>query len=47
MGHRNPALHAAAVETARQLAASSDPAERWVGKGTRPELETKPRHARA
>ena len=32
IGHRSPALHAAAVELARALAASSDAAERWVGK---------------
>jgi 3-methyladenine DNA glycosylase AlkD len=32
IGMRNAALHAAALETARRLAASSDPTARWVGK---------------
>jgi 3-methyladenine DNA glycosylase AlkD len=32
VGRRNAALHAAALELARRLAASSAPAERWVGK---------------
>ncbi|HET9234805.1 MAG TPA: DNA alkylation repair protein [Candidatus Eisenbacteria bacterium] len=32
IGKRNPALHSAAMEVARRLAASSDPAARWVGK---------------
>jgi 3-methyladenine DNA glycosylase AlkD len=31
-GRRNPALNAAAVEVARRLAASPEPAARWVGK---------------
>lgn len=32
IGKRNAALHAAAVETARRLAASDDAAPRWIGK---------------
>ena len=32
VGRRNAALHAAALELARRLAASPVPAERWVGK---------------
>ena len=32
IGHRNAALHAAAVKTATRLAASKDATERWVGK---------------
>lgn len=32
IGHRNPALHRAAVTVARRLAASSDSPRRWVGK---------------
>jgi 3-methyladenine DNA glycosylase AlkD len=32
VGKRNAALHAAAVETARRLAASDDAAPRWIGK---------------
>ena len=32
IGKRNPALHAAVVEVARRLAASPQPAARWVGK---------------
>jgi 3-methyladenine DNA glycosylase AlkD len=32
IGHRNLALHGAAVRTAAQLAKSDDPCERWVGK---------------
>ena len=32
IGHRNRRLHAAAVKTARRLAASADATERWVGK---------------
>jgi len=31
-GRRSPALHAAAVELARRLAASPEAAARWVGK---------------
>jgi 3-methyladenine DNA glycosylase AlkD len=31
IGTRNPALHAAALKTARRLAASDAPAARWVG----------------
>jgi 3-methyladenine DNA glycosylase AlkD len=32
IGHRNAALHAAAVETATKLSQSDDATERWVGK---------------
>jgi 3-methyladenine DNA glycosylase AlkD len=32
IGHRNKALHRAAVAAARRLAVSSDPSRRWVGK---------------
>ena len=32
IGKRNPALRTAAMEVAQRLAASSDPAARWVGK---------------
>jgi 3-methyladenine DNA glycosylase AlkD len=32
VGHRNAALHAAAVKTATKLSNSEDPTERWVGK---------------
>jgi len=32
IGHRNRRLHAAAVSTARRLAASSDSSARWIGK---------------
>ena len=32
LGHRNAALHAAAVKTANRLAKSENAAERWVGK---------------
>jgi 3-methyladenine DNA glycosylase AlkD len=32
LGHRSRPLHAAALELARKLAASDNPAERWVGK---------------
>jgi 3-methyladenine DNA glycosylase AlkD len=38
IGKRNAALHASAVEVARRLAASSDAAPRWVGKGALREL---------
>ncbi|HKB03913.1 MAG TPA: DNA alkylation repair protein [Gemmataceae bacterium] len=37
-GKRNPALHAAAVEVARRLADSPEPAARWVGKDALREL---------
>ena len=45
IGHRNAALKAAAIDLARRLAESSEPAERWVGKDvlrdlTRPAKET-------
>ena len=32
IGHRNAALHAAAVKTATKLSKSEDATERWVGK---------------
>ncbi len=32
IGRRNPALHAAALPIARRLAASPEPAARWIGK---------------
>ena len=32
LGHRNAALHAAAVKTATKLSKSADATERWVGK---------------
>jgi 3-methyladenine DNA glycosylase AlkD len=32
LGHRSPALHAAAVKTAAKLSKSEDATERWVGK---------------
>jgi len=38
VGKRNPALNAAAVTVARRLAASSEPAARWVGKDALREL---------
>ncbi|HEX9391859.1 MAG TPA: DNA alkylation repair protein [Usitatibacteraceae bacterium] len=38
IGKRNPALRAAAVETARRLAASADATARWVGKDALREL---------
>jgi 3-methyladenine DNA glycosylase AlkD len=37
-GKRNRALNAAAVATARRLASSTDPTERWVGKDALGEL---------
>jgi 3-methyladenine DNA glycosylase AlkD len=37
-GKRNPALHAEAVAVARRLAASTDPAPRWVGSDALREL---------
>ncbi|HEX6315619.1 MAG TPA: DNA alkylation repair protein, partial [Gemmatimonadaceae bacterium] len=38
IGKRSPMLHRKAVALSRQLAASSDPAERWVGKDALREL---------
>jgi len=38
VGRRNAALNAAAVTVARRLAASSEPAARWVGRGALKEL---------
>ena len=38
VGKRNAALHAAAAEVARRLAASQDPTARWVGKDALREL---------
>ncbi len=39
IGHRTPALHMAAVELAKRLAASTEPAARWVGKDTLRDLQ--------
>ena len=39
LGHRSAALHAASVALARRLAASDDPAARWVGKDALRDLE--------
>lgn len=52
VGHRSPALHAAAVRMARRLAASSEPAARWLGKDAlrdllRPAVVRRPRVSRA
>jgi len=38
LGRRNRALNAAAVETAKRLAASTDASSRWIGKGAVKEL---------
>ena len=38
IGKRNPALHAAAVDVAGRLAASSDPTSRWIGRDALREL---------
>ncbi len=38
LGRRNPVLHDAAVEVSRRLAASPEPAARWIGKGALKEL---------
>jgi len=38
VGRRNAALHAASLELAQRLAASSEPAARWVGKDALKEL---------
>ena len=38
VGRRNQALNAAAIETARRLAASDSPAPRWIGKDALREL---------
>ena len=40
IGKRNPALHAAAVETARRLAQSPEAAPRWVGQDALRELRS-------
>ena len=40
IGKRNAALNAAALETARRLAASSDDTARWIGKHALRELES-------
>lgn len=45
IGHRSPDLHAAAVALAERLAASKEPAARWVGKDTLRDL-TRPLVAR-
>ena len=39
IGHRNAALHAAAIKTASCLAQSSDTTERWVGKDALEDLQ--------
>lgn len=39
IGHRNAALHAAAVKTATKLSRSDDATKRWVGKDTLRDLE--------
>ena len=51
LGHRSPALHAAAVKTATTLSKSDDATERWVGKDalrdiTRPSVIAKVRSKR-
>ena len=51
VGHRSPALHAAAVKTATKLSKSEDATERWVGKDalrdiTRPSVIAKVRSKR-
>jgi len=38
IGRRNRRLHAAALQTARRLAASDQPSARWIGKGAVKEL---------
>jgi 3-methyladenine DNA glycosylase AlkD len=38
MGRRNRTLNAATLETARRLAASEEPAARWIGRGAAREL---------
>jgi 3-methyladenine DNA glycosylase AlkD len=43
VGKRNAALNAAAVEVARRLAASTDPAARWIGRDALRELTAKRR----
>lgn len=39
IGHRSAALHAAALATAKRLAASADATERWVGKDALRDLQ--------
>jgi 3-methyladenine DNA glycosylase AlkD len=39
IGHRNAALHRAAVKTATRLAKSDDPVQRWVGKDALRDLQ--------
>lgn len=39
IGHRNVALHAAAIKTATRLSQSSDTTERWVGKDALKDLQ--------
>jgi 3-methyladenine DNA glycosylase AlkD len=39
IGHRNAALHRAAVKTATRLAKSADPVQRWVGKDVLRDLQ--------
>ncbi|UTP38746.1 DNA alkylation repair protein [Phenylobacterium sp. LH3H17] len=45
-GKRSPALKAAALEAARRLAASSDPAARWIGKDALRDLTRTPKPRR-
>jgi len=40
IGKRNPALHVAAIATAKRLAESKEPAARWVGRDALRELES-------
>ncbi|MBI3791750.1 MAG: DNA alkylation repair protein [Gemmatimonadetes bacterium] len=47
VGNRSPALHAAASALARELAASADAAERWVGRDALRDLEWPLARARA
>jgi len=52
LGHRNAALHAAAVRTATKLSTSANATERWVGKDalrdlTRPAVRNKVRSKRS
>ena len=42
LGHRNAALHAAAVKTATKLSKSANATERWVGKDALRDLRAPP-----
>ena len=46
IGTRNLSLRRAALEVAERLAASADPAERWVGKDAVRELAKEPKPAK-